>query len=84
MARKVNVAQVARIHTIQWTEDLLQHPALQEGMHADWYGFLGQKLKMYLMRLSHRHPYFTESTRIVFQRRYRAIPIAACAIVFKS
>lgn len=54
MARKVNVAQIARIHTIQWTEDLLQHPALQIGMHADWYGFLGQRLKMYLMRLANR------------------------------
>ena len=56
MARKVNVAQIARIHTIQWTEDLLQHPTLQMGMHADWYGLLGQKAKMYLMRLSHRFP----------------------------
>lgn len=55
MARKVNVAQIARIHTIQWTEDLLQHPTLQLGMHADWYGFLGQKVKMYLMRLAHRN-----------------------------
>ena len=38
------------------TEDLLQHPTLQLGMHADWYGFLGQKLKMWLMRLCHRSP----------------------------
>lgn len=59
MARKVNVAQIARIHTIQWTEDLLQHPTLQLGMHADWYGFLGQRLKMYLMRLEQRFPFVT-------------------------
>ncbi|MDZ4833562.1 MAG: peroxidase family protein [Candidatus Melainabacteria bacterium] len=57
MARRVNIAQMARIHTIQWTEDLLQHPTLQIGMHADWYGFLGQRGKMYLMRLSHRYPW---------------------------
>lgn len=57
MARKVNVAQIARIHTIQWTEDLLQHPTLQLGMHTDWYGFLGQRTKMYLMRLAHRSPF---------------------------
>ena len=57
MARKANCAQISRIHTIQWTEDLLQHPTLQLGMHADWYGFLGQRLKMYLTRLSHRHPW---------------------------
>ncbi|MBY0552824.1 MAG: catalase [Candidatus Obscuribacterales bacterium] len=55
MAQKVNVAHMARIHTTEWTEDLLQHPALQLGMHADWYGFLGQKLKMWIMRLCHRN-----------------------------
>ncbi len=63
MARKVNVAQIARIHTIQWTEDLLQHPTLQLGMHADWYGFLGQKLKMWIMRLCHRYPLVEWLTR---------------------
>jgi hypothetical protein len=56
MARKVNCAQIARIHTIEWTEDLLQHPTLQLGMHADFYGLLGQRLKCYLMRVSDRHP----------------------------
>ena len=54
-ARKDNCAQIARIHTIEWTEDLLQHPTLQLGMHADYYGLLGQRLKCYLMRLSYRH-----------------------------
>jgi hypothetical protein len=56
MARKTNCAQISRIHTIEWTEDLLQHPTLQLGMHADYYGLLGQRLKCYLMRLSDRHP----------------------------
>lgn len=63
MARKVNVAQIARIHTIQWTEDLLQHPTLQIGMHADWYGFLGQRVKMWIMRLCHRYPAIEKLTR---------------------
>jgi len=54
-ARKTNCAQIARIHTVEWTEDLLQHPTLQLGMHADWYGLLGQPLKCYLMRQSYRH-----------------------------
>ncbi len=57
MARKANAAQIARIHTDQWTRDLLQHPTLQLAMHADWYGLLGQRLKMYLMRLANRHPW---------------------------
>lgn len=56
MARKANCALIARIHTVMWTEDLLQHPTLQIGMHADWYGFLGQKPKMFLMRFFDRHP----------------------------
>lgn len=59
MARKTNCAQISRIHTVQWTEDLLQHPTLQLGMHADWYGLLGQRGKMYLMRLFDRHPWLS-------------------------
>ena len=57
MARKTNVAQLARIHTDQWTRDLLQHPTLQLAMHADWYGLFGQPLKFYLMRKADRHPW---------------------------
>jgi hypothetical protein len=56
MARKTNAAQIARIHTDQWTRDLLQHETLQLGMHGDWYGLLGQPLKVFLTRLAARHP----------------------------
>lgn len=55
-ARKINVAGIDMIHTVEWTEDLLQHPALQEGMHAEFYGLIGPKLKNFLMRFSYRHP----------------------------
>lgn len=65
MARKVNVALIARTHTIQWTEDLLQHPTLQAGMHADWYGFLGPRLKPWLMRMQYRHPLVRKLTKWV-------------------
>lgn len=54
MARRANCAEIARIHTVEWTEDLLQHPTLQLGMHADWYGIIGPRLKLYLMRLCHK------------------------------
>jgi hypothetical protein len=57
MARKTNAAQIARIHTDQWTRDLLQHETLQLGMHADWYGILGLRLKMFLMRQADRRPW---------------------------
>lgn len=63
MARKVNVALIARTHTIQWTEDLLQHPTLQTGMHADWYGFLGPRLKDWVMRMQYRYPWFRSATK---------------------
>ncbi|UPT75848.1 MAG: hypothetical protein M0D55_09345 [Elusimicrobiota bacterium] len=57
-ARKINVASTAQIHTTEWTEDLLQHPTLQEGMHAEYYGLLGPKFKAWVMRASYRHPWF--------------------------
>ncbi|TBR21192.1 hypothetical protein EPO15_10875 [bacterium] len=65
MAQKVNVALIARTHTIQWTEDLLQHPTLQAGMHADWYGFLGPRLKPWLMRMQYRYPLVRTLTKWV-------------------
>lgn len=65
MAQKVNVALIARTHTIQWTEDLLQHPTLQAGMHADWYGFLGPRLKPWLMRMQYRYPLVRKLTKWV-------------------
>jgi hypothetical protein len=57
-ARKINVANINQIHTTEWTEDLLQHPTLQEGMHAEFYGLFGPKIKAWLMRMSFRHPWF--------------------------
>ena len=56
-AAKINQANMARIHTVEWTRDLLQHPTLQAGMYADWYGFFGKRLKNYCMRLFHRNPW---------------------------
>ena len=57
MAAKINQANMARIHTDEWTRDLLQHPTLHAGMHADWYGIFGKRIKLYLMRLFHRRPW---------------------------
>jgi len=59
-ARKINVASIDQIHTTEWTEDLLQHPTLQEGMHAEFYGLFGPKIKAWLMRFSYRHPWFAK------------------------
>ncbi|GKT46812.1 alpha-dioxygenase 1 [Colletotrichum spaethianum] len=43
-ARLINCALMAKIHTVEWTPGILQHPALQVGMDANWWGLLGEKL----------------------------------------
>ncbi|KAF5005222.1 hypothetical protein FDECE_8343 [Fusarium decemcellulare] len=43
-ARLINCALMAKIHTIEWTPGILQHPALQIAMNANWWGLLGDKL----------------------------------------
>jgi Animal haem peroxidase len=49
-ARLVNAAQMAKIHTIEWTPALLTNPVLQTAMHANWFGLGGSKLKRLLGR----------------------------------
>jgi hypothetical protein len=51
-ARLVNNALVAKIHTVDWTEAILMHPALQIGMDANWWGLAGENVKKYLGRIS--------------------------------
>ncbi len=40
-ARLANTALIAKIHTLEWTTALLDHPTLIAGMNANWHG-LGQ------------------------------------------
>jgi hypothetical protein len=51
-ARLVNNALVAKIHTVDWTEAILTHPALQIGMDANWWGLAGENVKKNLGRIS--------------------------------
>ncbi|XP_028778628.1 alpha-dioxygenase 1-like [Neltuma alba] len=44
-ARLVTAAVVAKIHTIDWTVELLKTDTLLAGMRANWYGLLGKKFK---------------------------------------
>ncbi|XP_031372461.1 alpha-dioxygenase 2 isoform X2 [Punica granatum] len=44
-ARLVTSAVIAKIHTIDWTVELLKTDTLQAGMRINWYGFLGKKIK---------------------------------------
>jgi hypothetical protein len=52
VARLVNAALMAKIHTIEWTPAILKHPALQVGMAANWWGLLGEHLKKMFGRIS--------------------------------
>ncbi|KAG0629667.1 hypothetical protein M758_1G120800 [Ceratodon purpureus] len=44
-ARVVTAAVLAKIHTIDWTTQLLKNNVLLAGMRANWYGLLGKKFK---------------------------------------
>ncbi|CBI15541.3 hypothetical protein VitviT2T_025796 [Vitis vinifera] len=44
-ARLVTSAVIAKIHTIDWTVELLKTDTLLAGMRINWYGFMGKKFK---------------------------------------
>ncbi|OVA03706.1 heme peroxidase [Macleaya cordata] len=44
-ARLVTSAVIAKIHTIDWTVELLKTDTLLASMRANWYGLLGKKFK---------------------------------------
>jgi hypothetical protein len=40
IARLVNSALMAKIHTVEWTPGILANPVLKRAMNANWYGIL--------------------------------------------
>ncbi|ESR59682.1 hypothetical protein CICLE_v10014579mg [Citrus x clementina] len=44
-ARLVTSAVIAKVHTIDWTVELLKTDTLLAGMRINWYGILGKKFK---------------------------------------
>ncbi|MGH3010784.1 MAG: peroxidase family protein [Gaiellaceae bacterium] len=50
-ARLVNAAVMAKIHTVEWTPAIIAHPTTERGMHANWYGLLGERIRRKLGRL---------------------------------
>ncbi|CAN4086647.1 unnamed protein product [Withania somnifera] len=44
-ARLITSAVIAKIHTIDWTIELVKTDTLVAAMRINWYGFLGKKLK---------------------------------------
>lgn len=45
VARLVNAAVMAKIHTVEWTPAILPNPALNVAMNANWYGLLTNFMK---------------------------------------
>jgi Animal haem peroxidase len=52
VARRVNAAVIAKIHTVEWTPAILPHPTVRAAMHANWYGLLGAHAPRLLRRLT--------------------------------
>lgn len=40
VARLINAAVMAKIHSVEWTPAILPNPALEVGLNANWYGLL--------------------------------------------
>ena len=43
VARLVNAAVMAKIHTVEWTPAIIAHPTTERGMKAVWYGLAGER-----------------------------------------
>jgi hypothetical protein len=51
-ARMINAVLIAKIHTVEWTTALLQNPALQIGMKANWWGLFTESFTKTFGRIS--------------------------------
>jgi heme peroxidase len=50
-ARLVNAALIAKIHTLDWTPAILNHPAVRIGMKGNWWGLATERVHRLLGRL---------------------------------
>ena len=51
VARLVNAAVMAKIHTVEWTPAIIGHPTTELGMKAVWYGLAGERVRRRFGRL---------------------------------
>ena len=51
-ARLVNAALIAKIHTINWTPAILDHPTMQVAMNGNWWGLAGEWIYKHFGRIS--------------------------------
>ena len=50
-ARLVNVALLAKIHTVEWTPGIISHPTTQFAMRGNWWGLAGERIYRMFGRL---------------------------------
>lgn len=43
---------MAKIHTVEWTPAILNHPTLNVAMNTNWWGFIGEKLHKLVGRIA--------------------------------
>lgn len=51
-AQLVNSALIAKIHTVEWTPAITDHPVLHSGMRANWWGLAEEKIHRKYGRIS--------------------------------
>jgi hypothetical protein len=50
-ARLINAALMAKIHTVEWTTALLDHPTMIRALRADWWGLAGERMSRLVGRI---------------------------------
>lgn len=51
-ARLINAALMAKIHTVEWTPAILNHPTLQIAMRGNWWGLASERIYKLFGRIS--------------------------------
>jgi hypothetical protein len=52
VARLINAAVMAKIHTVEWTPAILDHPVIHMATQANWWGLATEQLNKVLGRIS--------------------------------
>jgi hypothetical protein len=51
-ARLINAALMAKIHTVDWTPAIIDHPTTVRAMRANWFGLLGERFRRRFGRIT--------------------------------
>jgi hypothetical protein len=51
-ARLINVALIAKIHTVEWTPAVISHPTTKIAMRVNWWGLAGERVNRVFGRIS--------------------------------